>query len=673
MPRWPLTDKTRNLFQQLARTIRVRLTRQAESTTRSPTRLWRRPHLGLRNVRYAWGWTRAWISQLRQDRRPRNLLRGSIIVVIVVAVMAAGVVISPPLERSLTDPERSIRIPFSPQALLGADGLVYVGSSAGQLLTLDPVYDTTQSHTVLTHPVDYLVAYGDHVFAAGHEEVSRLTPSLSDARTATVAPGLTLNGLSAGPQQGIWAIGEPGNSLVRLGRSRLTAQARIHLGSVPSALGVTRYGVWVTERDLAGVVFITHGHRGWTHFLVPLLCRPNAIATEQDHAFVLCDTANLAVELTDVHPRILRTYSVGAGGEWVNLDNGSLWVVSPADDHVGQYALASGRRIDDPIGIGSEPFGLAVDAHAIWIGELADDTLTRLDLTGLVQARRARRTEAGLLGLPQMSWFLAIGMLLGTGITALVLMRQANANRTYPRYFPAKRILTYLICEDLYESISSGKKIVEVDDHDRSAHLGAFQPSLPGMAIRRSKTTTWAEFPLDSHVRETISALLRTDLLFRGLGYVPGVRHRGLRLQPAATPTASDLLAQFDGLANEGTLCLIAGGRWKVTEEANRLKFELGQIFDRTAGHLRVLDRPAEAVLSFTVSKSHLRPVGAKRCVSQEWVTMDVLAQALPRQHAAEMPQLDVIVAWHRAPGAGEWSQGAKDYSRSLAGGPVAA
>jgi hypothetical protein len=618
---------------------------------------------GIRNVRWGWRWARRLAGRSRQSHRLGRALRVTPIAAFMVAgVLIVGVVISPKLGGAL-DPERSIALSFTPDVLLSADDHLYVGSSNGELATFDPVRDIKENAYPLPFPINSLVAYGDHVFAAGAESISRLTPDLSEHFTRTIDYAnrhLELHHLASGPL-GIWALAGPGAQLLHISSMSLKTVQHFDLNPAATDIAVSERGVWALVPDKKTVELVAPHLGSWRVQTIALRCQPSSIIPSHDRVFILCGNANQVIVLTDLHTRMLRTYRVGGQAQKLALGNGSLWLLAPGDDHVEQLALRTGKGIGNPVSVGSESAGFAVDRHAVWVGDTADDSLIRVDLGTLVSIRRSVHRSTTIFGVPRWAWVLSLGLLIGivAGVTG-ALIRLSNVNRKYPPYFPAKRIWTYMINNDLYEAIASPEVTSQTRRRDHSSRLMT-HGGIAGIATHHSRSTTEGGFPLDRNVRETLRDLSRADLVYYGLGYVPGFRHRGTRMYRAAEPTSAELLDQFDDIAALNTICLIANGTWKIIDHGAKLTFTLDEIFDRTAGHLHRLKRPDDATLSFAIRKTDLRGAGIERCVPGTTIKMDVLAQAVPRGKKVK-PHLDLIVAWCGAPGANEWSE-AKGYA----------
>jgi hypothetical protein len=621
-------------------------------------------------VRFGWGWVRDRVGKALHDRRRSWLLRWAVFGTALVGIVAAVALIAAArVDKRVLDPSRQLQLPFAPHQVVSGEGLLYVASESGDIAAYDPRLGSLVRRIATSHPVDFLAVYRDHVFAAGQEAITRLSPRLTDRLTRpTLLAGrrISVRALAGGPA-GLWMLVDPSGGLVHLDTGTLVGIQHIHPDAPATALAVGLRGVWTIAQG-RNMVTLTRARGGrWHTTLIRLPCNARTVTAEHDRAYMLCTTSDTVYELSDIAGGVVSSFRVAHGGQTVTAANGAIWLLSPSLDRVSEYDAITHAPAEAPIPIPVGPAAtqLAVDQHAVWVGESIDETMTRVDLAKRALDRTVKKAAAStvFLGLPLLVWALVGGVFVGIGGMLVILAWQYNANRKFPSYFPPRRILVYLINRPFYEEVASSRVGGRTRRRRRGGDGSANVIPL-SFAIEGETETTQFEYPLAMHVRETVIRLSRARMLYRGLNYVPGLRHRGTRRSGAPPPTAEEIQAQFADVAAEDTLCLIPAATWTVehkeTSEGAFVYFTLEEIHDRTLGHIRVLTRPAGTHLWFRVRPGGLEKVGKERCTSGARVKMDVIAQTTPPINGQAL-KLDLVVAWQRAPDASEWRQ-ARDY-----------
>jgi hypothetical protein len=597
-------------------------------------------------ARFVWGWASDRLSKWLLDPRRHRLFLFSCVILLAAATAASMLaVVFGSTSSRVTDPNpsRVITLDFAPSALLAADGLLYAGSAHGDIVSLDAVRGSTLGHAELPEPVDYIVAHGDHIYVGGEETLARLDPNLGQplSRPVEAAGYTTLHALAAGPL-GVWGI-VGGRLLVHFSSQSLKVVQQFGLSVESGSLAVGARGVWIAPRGATYVLLARPTPIGWRLSRSPIGCQPTTVVAEHNRAYVLCDEARRVVVLTDLGGRRISEYAVGEGDTAVTVTNGSLWLLSPDDDHITQYALVRHRRVGNPVSVGSEAEHLAADTQALWVGE-NNDTVTRIDLQKLAIAQDVSRspyarteltgTQRGLLVLFALAASVALSMV-------IVLRWQNRVNGNFPTYFPPRRLVVYALHAELFVALASGK--VERQVGKRSLLLGGQRGV--SASIGRSQTTAVGGYPQSKHVRDNIVDWRLKGILYTGANFVPGARHRGLRRKPVADPSEDILLEHWQRISDQGSICLIAGCEWLVGDEGDHVRLILDYVLDRTAGHMREIPRPTGAHLSVRVKKSHLTPIGGERCCPGERVRIDVICNALPHS-PGEAPMMDLVVAW---------------------------
>lgn len=597
-----------------------------------------------RAVPYVWGWLR---TRFREwDRSKRNFVRGTLLGCLMMALVSAGILLAlPNLDGAERSAFRTVGLSFQPSAVLGTHGLIFVGAEAGMIESLDPDTGQKRSAIDIEHPVEYLATSGDEIYAASEEAITRISPGLTTHRTVSVDVGSTsvrIEDLAAGPS-GVWVLIDGGKYLARLAGKRITVDAFVRLREAGSSIAVTNRGVWVLSLKRRVLMLVRRASRGWLTTLVSLDCHPTAVATEHDHAYVLCRYARRALVLTDTHATILSSHRTGTEGTAIGVGNDSQWILASAGDQVRQYADRTGKEVGKPIGTGREARGLAVYEGALWIAE-SDNTLTRIGMEALVAERRAAR---GGIALFKARVKLVVAILFGLiviGLLTLLAAFRGDLNNPFPRYFPARQIVLYAVNKALYEPISNNPIIGEVTKVGAGGVVG--EAGLHVVASGQIEKHHAPEVP-DAAASRTIRHLYGDGKLYPGAQFLPGLRHRGLRWRPAPPVSEAQLQRAWKPIADESALCLFPGVEWSVTAQPGRGKLwlELDYVVDRIAGEWRRIPRPDGAKLRVVLDLSDLTSVGRERLRAGQRVVVDVMAQALPYEPGCQ-PELDLVLAW---------------------------
>jgi hypothetical protein len=609
----------------------------------------------LMRLRAAWGWLADRVDKWLLDQRRGRILRGAIAIgfTAATAIVVITVILASRVSRSSLDFRSTLRVPFPQSALLGAKGVLYAGSAAGGIVAFDPVRATLRGITEVPHSVDYLAAHGDYIFAAGEEQISQLTPSLRERHTHTAesAEGrVMLAGLAAGGL-GVWGLAAPGRTLIHYATDTLAPVQTIHLSALADGIAISDRGVWALAKDGDFVMLSRPRGVHWHTTIIPLPCHPGAITAEHDRAYVLCPYVARVFVLVDTQATVEQSFAVLARALGLGLNGGSLWLLSPGDDRLGEYSLRDGTSVNPPTAVGTGAMQLAVDPYAVWIGE-SNGTVQRLDLEKLKLSHSAARsaTRSTILLLPVWGWGMLAGVLLGACGTLVALTRRGHT--TLPGYFPPRRIFIFMIDDELYGDVASGT----ISQRRRQRRYFGYVLSklVPGSIGREQEDETTKEnYSKAMQVRETILRLTQLRIPHRGLNYVFGVQHRGTRATDASPPASDDILQQFSDVSKRGTLCLIAGSTWHVSsnqESPDHVTFELPELLDRVVGETRRIPISSEARVQFRVAKSAMRKIAVERCTPGVQVAFDLLAH--PRLFEPGVPPtLDMVVAWQPAHG----------------------
>jgi DNA-binding beta-propeller fold protein YncE len=64
----------------------------------------------------------------------------------------------------------------------------------------------------------------------------------------------------------------------------------------------------------------------------------------------------------------------------IAYSSGTVWVASNLDNKVIRIDAAKGTVVGDPIDVGRNPFAITAHGKSAWVTNLADGTVTRIDL-----------------------------------------------------------------------------------------------------------------------------------------------------------------------------------------------------------------------------------------------------------------------------------------------------
>lgn len=601
-----------------------------------------------RRLRAIWWLLGDHIAKWLHDQRRGRPIRVAIALGLITApaILAVVVILGSRVSKRAPQYERLIRLPSAEDVLFAGNGLLYAGAEDGHMVAYEPIRAIKDNGTILPHPVRYMAVYGDHVFAAGEETVSRLSPSLREpiTRRLTLADhAFTITGLAAG-SLGVWVIDSSHRRLIRLSSQTLAPVQELRMPIPVHGLAVSADGVWALARRH---VLLSKPHHGvWTTTQIRVHSEPRAIATEHDRAVVLCTMTSDLYVLIDKSGELEHLFTVARRGLGIGLDGGDLWVMSPGDDQVSEYSLQT-ERLENKVSIGISAAQLAVNPQALWIGETSD-AVERIDKEKLAIAQTARHsvTRATLLQIPILAWGGTVaGVLIGVCSALIVIKRQTDPNAGIPRYWPPRRLLVFMINKVLFENVASAAVTTRTRTRRRGGELST---SLPvGLQGSQSSTDSRQQYPVAMHVRDTIARLEGVNLLYRGLNYVPGVPHNRMRFSAAATPKDQDFIAHFS--ENAGRLCLIAGSTWLVGEiedDPGIVTFSLPELIDKTVSQSRRITIPERVRPRFRVGASTMMlPIAHDRCTPGARVALDVIVQMLPYDER-NPPRLDLVVAW---------------------------
>jgi hypothetical protein len=577
---------------------------------------------------------------------------------------------SHPVLSRVPDPQRTVTLHFAPSALTAADGLLYAGSEDGSLVAFDAVSGALEPVTRVRGEVKYIVAHGDHVFAAGDETITRFDTNLEEPVARRIGDKREDAALSAfaGGSLGLWGLTDKGATLRHFSSQSLATVQRFPLPGPATGLAVTEKGVWTTPVTGRDVLLLHRLHGAWRQQQVRLPCHPTRTVAEHDRVFLLCPSASLVVVASDLSVRILTLYSVGAESTDLAIANGSLWVLSRSLDHFSQFALGQHRLVGKPVGVGNESNGLAADQHAVWVSE-ANDSVTRSDVRLLGRSRghaKAAQALSTWLGIDPTLVY-AVDFVGGVLLTILLtLLWQLKINSPFPTYFPPLHVVAYCTT-GLFDALAGAR----IEEQTHEGVVGASGKGGGFLSIGRSRQRRRGRDSLDKHVCRNIWSWHGRGLLYMGANFVPGANHRGIRTTAADPPTDGDLRGHWRLIGDRGFLCLITEGCWLVSQVASDLVFKLDYVFDRLAGKVEEVPRPSGTEIVFQVPKALMTSSGELRCRPGQRVRLDVIGKALPIDDAGRIA-IEPVVAWEPVSPARELAQ-LRDYVFARVSQPASA
>jgi len=544
--------------------------------------------------------------------------------------------------RSAIDAKSSVRVPFSPHALLASGDLLVVGSPEGRVVGFNTITgDRATPEKLLRHPADVLVAHGVAVFVGGEHWITRLAADLSPQASAHLT-AVDTSRFAAGPA-GLWAPSASGHSIVRLGAGRMRVSRSIPVDGGVAAVAVGRSAVWVALRGKNRVALIDTD-RASKVLEIAVPAPATSVVAYGDEAIALLPSLNAAIVLSARPAAVERTIRVGAEGQSIAVGNGSAWILAPQLGHVTQVGLSSGRRVGRPIGVGLEPRGVVVDVHAIWVGEGQDFTLTRVDLNQL-SAGRLQHAAA----VRDLRWFLVISVIVvGLGVVLAVrIWMSANVNRAFPRYAGVDSPIDLLSLNDTRWDRMSFGKIVE--------RKSVKEPGISGgsaginFSLRSARTELIVqEIPIRRSVARAIAHRISNGVIYIGLAYAPEAKHRGLRRTLCPDPSRDKLREQFRGIADRptNTACLFPRAEVEVEADGEDLQLTLKCVFDRGAGWLSPLLRPDGSWIRMRVRREDLKARGQDELVGGTTRVVDILAIPCRDSLNEENLRCDVVACW---------------------------
>ena len=234
-----------------------------------------------------------------------------------------------------------------------------------------------------------------HVFLRREADTSIFAAAITaDARRVTAR---TPDGLLALKEAALRHDGQARFRLVEAGvsvdRSRPEVCVRFDTleedRDVPGARGVLH---------LVSVRGVTCLHPRWPEYAIELAysqrhrhdVRPLDVSGEGE-AFLR------SLQFTTARPLHVPSIRVGAAPGAIAVDNGSVWVSDLTDGAVTRVDAAT-NQVLATVPVGKEPFGVAAGGGGIWVANQTDDSVSRIDpLTGRVVATIAVQKKPALV------------------------------------------------------------------------------------------------------------------------------------------------------------------------------------------------------------------------------------------------------------------------------------
>jgi YVTN family beta-propeller protein len=315
------------------------------------------------------------------------------------AILKQDPALRPPRRPSIAARVAAVRRLSTAGAMIAAGGLVLlaaaiaaavISSDRGSPLDVTPnsvaVVDAVSGRLVADIPVGArptdIAADGESIWVANSDDA---TASRIDPRTrrvvSTTAAGRPIEGLGAGPA-GLWVTDQLRPYALRLNPEFRAVSARVRTGvgglfsGGAGPVGVGKDAVWVGDGEESLVRIDPVVARRDAR--VNIGSGPTAVAIGGSGVWVAGD-ADL---LWRIDPRsasaVTEGVPVGNGASDVAVGEGAVWVTNSKDNDVAKVDPESGS-VEARIPVGTRPSGVAVGDGAVWVANSLSGTVSRID------------------------------------------------------------------------------------------------------------------------------------------------------------------------------------------------------------------------------------------------------------------------------------------------------
>ena len=266
--------------------------------------------------------------------------------------------------------------------------------SSNNVTRINKADSSTTSIAVGTNPAGVAVD-GTYVWVAnsGSSSVTRILKS--DSTKTTISVGSGPSGIAVDATY-CWVANSSSNNVTRINKADST-KTTISTGSLPSGVAVDETYCWVSNNGSNNVTRIKKSDLTTT--TVAVGSAPNGVSVDGAYVWV----ANYGGGSGNTVTRILKSNSstinitVGTGplslGDMTGYayDNYATILVTAVDDYVwvanknsnNVFRISKSDSTTTTIAVGTNPYGVAVDANYVWVANFDSNNVTRIKKSDL--------------------------------------------------------------------------------------------------------------------------------------------------------------------------------------------------------------------------------------------------------------------------------------------------
>ena len=176
----------------------------------------------------------------------------------------------------------------------------------------------------------------------------------------------------------VWAVDSTDGTLSRINPATHAVIEQIPVGSLPTAVAVTRGGnVWVANSG-DGTVSRINAAADRVVETIPVGNLPVAIASGPSGVWVANEGDDTVYRIDPATGTVRGKVQVGGRPDGIAVGPHAVWVANGEDGTVTQINPATGQP-SGPVPVGSGPAGIAVTAAAVWVANSLDLTVSKID------------------------------------------------------------------------------------------------------------------------------------------------------------------------------------------------------------------------------------------------------------------------------------------------------
>ena len=327
-----------------------------------------------------------WKDRLRRPGKKAVLLAAAALVLVVAVVVALVTLLPAGPARAVGDP---IAVGKNPLDVEGGGGFVWTANAGDATISkIDPATGAVQSIPVDGRPAQVEVGGGGVWVRNFGDGVTRV--DLATGAQTTVATGPAPISFITVGDDFLWASQPSINSVIRIDMTTSTVTGTFAVGAAPRSLAYVDHRLFAANRDDRTLTALD-GQTGALVGSLSLPSVPGAIDVDGDTLYVSQgSSANPddfgAASIQPVNATTLapgRTFLPSAANYYFAVGDGVGWLSNPARNHIERLDLSTRPPGTDIVeDQGRNQGDMNVIGNQVWSTNIADNTVTRLDITG---------------------------------------------------------------------------------------------------------------------------------------------------------------------------------------------------------------------------------------------------------------------------------------------------